>query len=229
MLYSWCFHGVFISSLSFESLKSWTWKGTNIEWNVQFPSCEPCMNNILKLVQNMKDLAIHTARVSWVVKWTYVRCKQDIRGCINWLCTLHFDSKIWTVTLPRKNKEIEGIKKLFLPNPAKCGWQPRNKIVFQLPATQTPHQICTTMRSFNRTGLFHVFLSVASAKLQYIINHYSTYTTEPQPTKKGSRKDLFFFATTIWSAQIHLNTTTAWQFPRLPRRFLAILTPNVKE
>ena len=55
---------VFISSLSFESLKSWTWKGTNIEWNAQFPSCEPCMNNILKLVQNMKDLAIHTARVS---------------------------------------------------------------------------------------------------------------------------------------------------------------------
>lgn len=177
------FHGVFISSLSFESLKSWTWKGTNIEWNVQFPSCEPCMNNILKLVQNMKDLAIHTARVSWVVKWTYVRCKQDIRGCINWLCTLHFDSKIWTVTLPRKNKEIQGIKKLFLPNPAKCGWQPRSKIirfiksknlwhkmqtnriasseiVFQLPATQTPHQICTTMRSFNRTGLFHVFLAL---------------------------------------------------------------------
>ena len=185
-------------------------------------------------------------------KWTYLRCKQDIRGCINWLCTLHFDSKIWTVTLPRKNKEIQGIKKLSLPNPTKCGWQPRNKIirfikiknlwhkmqtnriasseiVFQLPATQTPRQICTTMRSFNRTGLFHVFVSVVSGKLQYIINHYSTYTTEPQPTKKGCRNDRFFSATTIWSAQIHLNTTTAWQFPRVPRRFLAILAPKVKE
>ena len=53
------------------------------------------------------------------------------------------------------------------------------------------------------------FFSVVSGKLQYIINHFSTYTTEPQPTKKGSRKDRFFSATTIWSAQIHLNTTTA--------------------
>lgn len=88
------FNGVFISSL--KSLKSW--KGTNIEWNVQFPSCEPCMNNILKLVQDIKDLAIHSARVSWVVKWTYVQCnKTYVVASIDLVhCILIPKYELWT-------------------------------------------------------------------------------------------------------------------------------------
>ncbi len=165
----WIFHSLYYVIMMMFSLvplvlghfKSWMWKATNIESNVQFPSCEPCMNNMLKLVQNIKDLAIHTARVSGVVKSTYVLCKEDIRGCIKWLCTRHFDSKIWTVTLPRKTMKYRESKvvsvktgKMRLTTSKQNHHifqkhekvtQNENKriasseIVVQLPAKQIPH------------------------------------------------------------------------------------------